>query len=82
MCKGCGNMEHSLSAYISRRTTGELLYFLKMCMYRNQWGQYAQSVPLILEELENRKISVPKQTLSSWETFLSLTAESGEIFSC
>ena len=64
-------MEHTVQAYLERRSTVELVSFLQMCAYQNQWQQYTQTVPLVFEALQNRKATPPAQIVHSWHTFLA-----------
>ena len=64
-------MEHTIIAYLERRTPMELLGFLNLCMLQNQRHQYAQIVPQIFELLQRHGIPVPDQISASWEAFLT-----------
>ena len=38
-------MEHSVQANLERRTSVELVNFPEMCMLRNEWDRYADTIP-------------------------------------
>ena len=63
-------MEHSLQAYIKKQSSEELLAFLQMCMYRNQWAQYADSILHIFAELQSRNFPIPEQISACFADFL------------
>ena len=63
-------MEHSVQAYLKRRSAEELAGFLQTCEQRGQWAQYAHIVPHIFAELQNRGISISEHIRSSWEAYV------------
>ena len=64
-------MDHTIITYLERRTPMELLGFLDLCMEKDLWSQYAQTVPQIFELLQRHGTPVPHQVKASWEAFLS-----------
>lgn len=64
-------MEHSVGAYIERRSSAELLSFLELCLYKGQWDQYSQTIPLIFATLQHRNVPIPEQIRAAWEQFIA-----------
>ena len=63
-------MEHTVAAYIERRSSEELLHFLELCVQQSLWHQYAQAIPLILSTLQRRAVSIPEQIQAAWDCFI------------
>ena len=62
-------MEHTVQAYIYRCTSEELLGFLDSCAQKNEWKVHAHIIPLILNLMQERNVTVPDHILSSWNEF-------------
>ena len=63
-------MEHSVKAYLERRSSAELLSFLDLCLYKGQWDQHSQTIPLIFATLQHRNVPIPERIRSAWEQFI------------
>lgn len=66
-------MAYSDQAYIEQLSSGELLGFLNTCLWRDQWHQHTQTVPLVFAALQSRRVPIPEQIEAAWAHFLSTT---------
>ena len=64
-------MEYTVQAYLERRSSAELIGFLRSCMQDDRWEQYEQTVPLVLDALKNRNETIPEQIRQSWCSYIS-----------
>ena len=48
-------MDHSIRAYLERRTSDQLLSFLAFCLQNRDDPVYCQLIPMIKEILQNRE---------------------------
>ena len=62
-------MDHTVEAYLNRRSTGELLEFLDDCTHRALWPQYAQHIPLILQIIQSRGACVDTEIVNAWDGY-------------
>ena len=70
---------HTVEAYLNRRTTEELQAFLQYCMRKSLWEQYMDSVPSILDILQKRDLEIQENVITSWEAFLAIPKESNPV---
>ena len=62
-------MEHSVENYLQRLSTEELVTFLWWCLQMSAWDRYEYMIPQIIDLLQKRDDSVPKQILEAWHTY-------------
>ena len=62
-------MEHSVENYLQRLSTEELVTFLGWCLQMSAWDRYEYMIPQIIDLLQKRDDSVPKQILEAWHTY-------------
>ena len=63
-------MDHSVGAYLQRRSSRELIGFLGTCMTQGQWEQYYPYIGQIFQILKERNVKPPEEIVSSWNRFL------------
>ena len=66
---------YTIEAYLNRRTTEELVAFLRHCMGKNLWEQYADTVPLIIDIIQKRGIELQGIVIASWEEYAAVHKE-------
>lgn len=62
-------MEYTLTSYLERRSSCELVCFLEHCKCQNLWEEYQLSIPAILQILNSREFLIPEPILDSWIQF-------------